>query len=332
MNCKRMIFVQTVGGLVPCGRCHHCRINRRNKKTARLALEGITHEDVLFVTLTYSDEFLPRDIYCPVTGEVLFSHVLGCLDKRAVQLFLKRLRKKLPPKSLRYFYCGEYGERKGRPHYHFILWGLPYSRRNLIFESWSDPHTGRLMCDPDYLDIQVPRSSHEVSQYCNSYILKGQTNVKNQTYLQGRPPEFSGSSKGIGLDSVDLIISGLQSISGSDFIRRESDIPRSFTLGGKSYPIDRYLKQKIIQRLGIEDLVKETGQKKYQEEMQALRARTRSNKKFHTQIARHLFMSEADAEKDMHQLMAEQHSLENRAKLEASEKRFNLSTSRKGEF
>lgn len=326
MNCKKMIYVENVGGLVPCGRCHHCRINRRNKKTGRLALEGIDHEDTLFVTLTYSKDYLPTDLYDPKTGQVIASHPLGCLDKRAIVLFNKRLRFN-SKRKLRIYYCGEYGENKGRPHYHLIIWGLPYSERHHIFKSWTDPHTGKLMCDPDYLDIQIPKSSHDVSQYCNAYILKGQTSEKSaKKYLEGRPPEFSNGSKGLGKSAIDRIVSGLKTPSGQDFIEREADIPRTFMLGGKSYPIDRYLKGKIIDALGISEKVTATGLTKYQTEMQALHERAKAN----PEIPRHEKWSTSPRGKA--QLMSKQHHLENAAKLAASERRFNLNTSKKGEF
>lgn len=69
--------------------------------------ENQMHQDSMFLTLTYDDEHKPVD---------------NGLCYRDVQLFLKRLRKstKLP---LRYFVCGEYGDKTLRPHYHMCLYG-----------------------------------------------------------------------------------------------------------------------------------------------------------------------------------------------------------------
>ena len=61
----------------------------------------------MFLTPTYDDDHLP------VTG----------LDIGDMQLFWKRLRKALPYK-IRTFYCGEYGDRTQRPHYHAAVFGL----------------------------------------------------------------------------------------------------------------------------------------------------------------------------------------------------------------
>lgn len=67
------------------------------------------HQHSAFVTLTYADEFLPED---------------GAVHKDHLQLFLKRLRRRLEPVKLKYYATGEYGEKNGRPHYHIILYGL----------------------------------------------------------------------------------------------------------------------------------------------------------------------------------------------------------------
>lgn len=50
------------------------------------------------------------------------------LFTRHAQLFTMSLRKVnrkvYPMKQLRYYACGEYGERFGRPHYHYIIFNL----------------------------------------------------------------------------------------------------------------------------------------------------------------------------------------------------------------
>lgn len=49
---------------------------------------------------------------------------LPSLDKRDVQLFMKRLRKKFAPRTIRYYFAGEYGSSTHRPHYHAILFNV----------------------------------------------------------------------------------------------------------------------------------------------------------------------------------------------------------------
>lgn len=76
------------------------------------------HSAAAFTTLTYSDDHLP------VT-----------LEKRHLQLFMKRLRKQLDGK-LRFFASGEYGESTNRPHYHAIIYGISHTDHSCIDRAW----------------------------------------------------------------------------------------------------------------------------------------------------------------------------------------------------
>lgn len=80
--------------------------------------EAELHEENCFGTLTYEDAFLPQ---------------FGSLDKRAFPLFMKRLRKDIWPRKVKYLMCGEYGS-LGRPHYHFLLFGYAAAAEQL--ERW----------------------------------------------------------------------------------------------------------------------------------------------------------------------------------------------------
>lgn len=93
---------------IPCGQCIGCRLERQTDWALRLCHEMKLHERSSFVTLTYDPSCLP-------TGSTLV--------KRHVQLFIKRLRKHLKIKKIRFFACGEYGEQFNRPHYHILIFG-----------------------------------------------------------------------------------------------------------------------------------------------------------------------------------------------------------------
>lgn len=88
----------------PCRKCYWCLQARAREWTLRCALEAREHKENCILTLTYENS--PRE-----------------LQERDVQLFLKRLRKHIAPAKLRYFYGGEYGTLKKRPHYHMIIFG-----------------------------------------------------------------------------------------------------------------------------------------------------------------------------------------------------------------
>lgn len=72
--------------------------------------ESTLHQRSSFITLTYDDEHLP---------------VSGSLNVKHWQLFAKRLRKNVGP--FRFFHCGEYGDLRGRPHYHACIFGHDFA-------------------------------------------------------------------------------------------------------------------------------------------------------------------------------------------------------------
>lgn len=76
--------------------------------------EAQMHDQNCFVTLTYDEDHCPEDY---------------SLRKRDFQLFMKKLRKEIAPKRVRFFHCGEYGEEGLRPHYHALLFGFDFPDR-----------------------------------------------------------------------------------------------------------------------------------------------------------------------------------------------------------
>lgn len=91
---------------LPCRRCIGCRLKHGRAWAVRIMHEASYYDDNVFVTLTYNDFNLPRD---------------GGLCVSDFQKFMKRLRKGLGKKKIRFFHAGEYGEKTNRPHYHAIL-------------------------------------------------------------------------------------------------------------------------------------------------------------------------------------------------------------------
>jgi len=101
---------------VPCGQCIGCRLERSRQWAIRCYHEASLYEDNSFVTLTYRDEDLPNKAELGQCAE-------GTLVLRDLQLFMKRLRKEFGA-GIRYYACGEYGEKFGRPHYHLCLFNF----------------------------------------------------------------------------------------------------------------------------------------------------------------------------------------------------------------
>lgn len=92
----------------PCGTCIGCRIRQASDAGIRGAHELRYHQHARFLTITYNPESLPED------GELCEKHM---------QKFIRDLRY-ASGERLRVFYCGEYGGKTGRAHYHAIVYGL----------------------------------------------------------------------------------------------------------------------------------------------------------------------------------------------------------------
>lgn len=203
----------------PCGQCLPCRINKRRVWTHRLMLERFCHETAVFVTLTYDPEHLP-----------VAEKETGTLDKRDVQLWLKRLRKAVEPKKLRYYLCGEYGTQTYRPHYHAIIYGLGPEHVQLIASTWAKGlvHVGD--CTP------------ESCQYVAGYVTKKMT--KKQDAEQ---KEFAVMSlrPGIGYPALDKIVELMKDEQFQKYILKLGDVPSSLRHGAKLLPFGRYLKNKL---------------------------------------------------------------------------------------
>lgn len=106
---------------VACGRCLGCRQRRAAEWATRCVHESSLHPHNSFVTLTYSDKFLPEG---------------GDLVPEDLRLFLRRVRRAvyakrnrmagLLGKRMRFLACGEYGDSGGRPHFHALLFGVGF--------------------------------------------------------------------------------------------------------------------------------------------------------------------------------------------------------------
>lgn len=105
--CLSPIYVK--GKYVACRKCIECLVNETSQWTTRVMLEASLYSKNCYVTLTYNEDNLPQG---------------GLLLKKDYQDFFKRLRKRLDVEHIRYFGCGEYGSKKNRPHFHFIIFNF----------------------------------------------------------------------------------------------------------------------------------------------------------------------------------------------------------------
>ncbi len=131
--------------------------------------EAATHDENCFITLTYNDDNLPLD---------------GSLNKKHFQDFMKRLRKKIEPIRVRYYQCGEYGEKLARPHYHALLFGFDFQDKQLHSEEFGNKtYTSEMLAETWGLGfVTVGQVTFESAAYCASYVTKKITGKKAQDH------------------------------------------------------------------------------------------------------------------------------------------------------
>ena len=127
MQCLSPFRVEKKSGLIvyaPCGQCIACRLNYGKLWSIRMMEELKNHDKACFATLTYDGEHYE---------DLIDEQGIGRLCKKDLQNFWKRLRKE---RKVRYFACGEYGDRFGRPHYHAIIYGVSPEEVDLVQKHW----------------------------------------------------------------------------------------------------------------------------------------------------------------------------------------------------
>lgn len=186
---------------IRCSRCLNCRIWRERSWVLRQLLEQSSSSHSYFLTLTYSEPNRP-----------------GILQYDHAQKFLKRLRKLLPPETVRYFCVGEYGEKHGREHWHLNI----FSQENLslrygpqLIEQWPDGVT--------FVGSLTPKSMGYVASYAQ----------------QKDPPILQASRRpGLGANGITRIASRIAELYPSC-----ETVPNQIRIGKSVYPLDRTMRE-----------------------------------------------------------------------------------------
>lgn len=211
---------------VPCGKCLACRMRRANEWSLRLMHELEYHEHASFITLTYNDDHLPSD---------------NSLHKSHLQKFFKRLRKNTN-KKLRYYANGEYGTKRGRPHYHSILFGVGPYQHDLDLEN-RDPKRRSLAISGPVKDawtvhgeligdVTVGMVTAKSCRYVTGYLQKDFGTEPEWYKENSLVPPFQLQSQGLGLQyAVDH--------------RDELQEDEHIRLNGNEVGIPRYYSRKL---------------------------------------------------------------------------------------
>lgn len=187
----------------PCGKCNHCRRNKQSQWKARLLLESLDHEWTSFVTFTYND------LHCPPTTR-----------KQDAQRLIKRLRKLWHAKTgrtLRYYLVAEIGSRTGRPHYHAIIFGVPFTEQSIFEDAWrkniGSPRK------PKYASLGFIQS-REFTEARAGYVVKYATKFLRTPFSNDADssPEFAlmsrgtdkRTNRGIGLNGLSRVIASIK--------------------------------------------------------------------------------------------------------------------------
>ena len=190
---------------LPCGKCQQCRLKYSRDWAVRCMLESKKYKHNEMLTLTYDPEHLPMvDGIDTATGE---KTKVPTLCKRDLQLFMKRLRKAFNGETIRFFACGEYGDKNKRPHYHLILYNIniPDKRSFGVNERGNEQETSEIIRKIWNKGIVgLCPVTFESCAYVARYIFKKQKggNSANLYELRGQQPEFVLMSRrpGIGHD------------------------------------------------------------------------------------------------------------------------------------
>ena len=192
-------------------------MERARQWAVRCWHEASLHEDNIFITLTFDRQHGPesgfRSLNKPDYQKFMkrlrkrFSHLTSAscwLDEKTHRY---KLQKKYYSPEIRYFHCGEYGEKFGRPHHHACLFNFKFPDQELSRET----ATGHPVYTSKILSELWPQGIHEIgtvtfqsAAYVARYIIKkvGRTDIlKHKKHYQGLEPEYVTMSRNPGIAS-----------------------------------------------------------------------------------------------------------------------------------
>ncbi|AXH77939.1 MAG: putative replication initiation protein [Microviridae sp.] len=219
---------------VPCGLCLGCRLDRSQAWGIRCHHEAQMHESAVFLTLTYRDEDLPDD---------------NSVCVNVSQKFMQDLRNALRARGIkvRFLMCGEYGSKKGRAHYHVIVFGYSFPDRVL------DRYTNR--GDPLYRSAEldgiwpygfasIGEVSYESARYTASYAMKQYRGEGAEEHYDRQHP-FTGEFHRVSPEFATM--SRMPGIGQSWLAKYKSDVyPDDFVLvGGRKLKPPRFYDQQL---------------------------------------------------------------------------------------
>lgn len=188
---------------VRCQSCDYCRLYRSKIWAARCTLEATQWPFNYFITLTYSDDYLPII--------EAYSDRTGALEKRSnlvlkhLQSFFKMLRKN--GYYFKYLAAGEYGSKTQRAHYHLVLFlnkPLDLKYRSLVDNSYMSYTSDLLSKIWKYGFHVINDFTPETAAYVAQYTLKKMPKKKHKQLSANSEfkQEFIVMSKSLGFNPI----------------------------------------------------------------------------------------------------------------------------------
>lgn len=175
--------------MTKCGQCFGCRDAYVREWSQRCEHEALFHKENSFITLTVNDDFI----------EEVFPG--GSLRYEPFQDFIRAFRKKIKRK-VRFFMCGEYGEKLSRPHYHAVIFGwFPSEEDRLIYKKTA---VGSLFTSKVLGSVwkfgfhTVGEFSAATAAYVAGYMQKKINGKLKSKWYGDLMPEFAHASNGGG--------------------------------------------------------------------------------------------------------------------------------------
>ena len=165
-------------------------------------IDSVTFDNIDFKDIDYLRTYrVPRRVGL-VKDYISHPDNVGILYLPDIQNFFKRLKINYERKynkrlALSYFYCGEYGPKTLRQHFHAVL-SIPASEKDrvssLVVESWKFADWNRPKANKN---IQVAK---DCAKYVASYV--NQHNYLSPTYTENKIAPFCSHTKYYGLNNV----------------------------------------------------------------------------------------------------------------------------------
>lgn len=177
--------------MLPCRKCIGCKTDHAKEWALRAKLENKYSSNNFFITLTYKNEYIPKN-----------KNGHNTLKPEDLKRFIKSIRKHFERQNhtgIKYLASSEYGTKTMRPHYHICFFNLPLTDTEFLKKKKGNPYYISKTIDKIWnKGIHViGKTTYESAGYTARYTLKKLNKIEYKKI--DIEPERLTMSKGIGL-------------------------------------------------------------------------------------------------------------------------------------